>query len=48
MPLSEMPVPAVLASTVLAPQPGVHDLCLRIARPALEPLWALDWMEIGE
>jgi hexosaminidase len=27
--------------------PGVHDLCLRFARPKLDPLWALDWIEIG-
>ncbi len=39
--------------TVLAPQrlprvAGRHDLCLRFARPRLDPLWALDWVEIGE
>jgi hexosaminidase len=28
--------------------PGLHDLCLRFARPRLDPLWALDWIEIGE
>jgi hexosaminidase len=28
--------------------PGRHDLCLRIARPRLDPLWALDWIEVGE
>jgi hexosaminidase len=27
---------------------GRHDLCLRFARPRLNPLWALDWIEIGE
>jgi len=27
---------------------GRHDLCLRFARPRLDPLWALDWAEIGE
>ena len=26
---------------------GRHDLCLRFARPRLDPLWALDWVEIG-
>src|SRR5262249_51941785 len=26
---------------------GVHDLCLRFARPHLDPMWALDWIEIG-
>jgi hexosaminidase len=39
--------------TVLPPQrlprvAGRHDLCLRFARPRLDPLWALDWVEIGE
>jgi hexosaminidase len=27
---------------------GSHDLCLRFARPRLDPFWALDWIEIGE
>jgi hexosaminidase len=27
---------------------GVHDLCLRFARPRLDPLWALGWVEIAE
>jgi hexosaminidase len=26
---------------------GRHDLCLRFARPRLNPMWALDWVEIG-
>jgi len=30
----------------LPPLPGRHDLCLRFARPRLDPLWALDWVEI--
>jgi hexosaminidase len=28
--------------------PGRHDLCLRFARPRLDPMWAIDWVEIGE
>ena len=28
--------------------PGRHDLCLRFARPRLDPLWAIDWLEVGE
>jgi hexosaminidase len=28
--------------------PGRHDICLRFARPHLDPLWVLDWAEIGE
>jgi hexosaminidase len=27
---------------------GRHDICLRFARPRLDPIWALDWAEIGE
>lgn len=27
---------------------GRHDLCLRFARPRLDPLWALDWIELRE
>ena len=27
---------------------GRHDLCLRFARPRLDPMWVLDWAEIGE
>lgn len=27
---------------------GRHDICLRFARPRLDPMWALDWAEIGE
>jgi hexosaminidase len=32
-------------------QPGVsgfHDLCVRFARPRLDPMWALDWLEVTE
>jgi len=31
-----------------AAAPGRHDVCLRFARPRLDPLWALDWVEIEE
>jgi hexosaminidase len=27
---------------------GRHDLCLRFARPLRSPLWAIDWIEVGE
>jgi hexosaminidase len=26
---------------------GRHDLCMRFARPRLNPMWALDWIEFG-
>jgi hexosaminidase len=32
----------------LDPLPGRHDLCLRFARPRVDPLWALDWIRIRE
>ncbi len=40
--------PATLPAVALPQLPGRHDVCLRFARPALEPMWALDWVEIGE
>jgi hexosaminidase len=27
---------------------GRHDVCLRFARPDVDPLWALDWVEIRD
>jgi hexosaminidase len=27
---------------------GTHDLCLTFARPKLDPMWGLDWVEITE
>lgn len=52
--LARLPLaPAALsqAVTVLpaAPLPtitGTHDVCLRFAQPTLEPMWALDWIEL--
>jgi len=37
-----------LPAVQLPPLPGRHDVCLRFARPALDPMWALDWVEIRE
>ena len=37
-----------LAAQKLPPLPGRHDVCLRFARPGLDPLWALDWVEIED
>jgi hexosaminidase len=37
-----------LAARRLPAIPGRHDVCLRFARPRLDPQWALDWVEIGE
>jgi hexosaminidase len=38
----------ILPAQRLPRLPGRHDLCLRFARPRLDPMWALDWVEIGE
>ena len=38
----------VLAAQPLPRSAGRHDLCLRFARPRVDPLWALAWIEIGE
>jgi hexosaminidase len=48
LPLGSTVIAATLPPAELAPQPGVHDLCLRMSRPLLEPMWALDWMEVGQ
>jgi hexosaminidase len=37
-----------LPSVILPRGSGLHDLCLRFARPRLDPLWALDWVEIAQ
>jgi len=36
----------VLPPATIAPQQGSHDLCMRFAQPRLEPLWALDTVEL--
>jgi hexosaminidase len=36
-----------LPAQTLPPFAGRHDVCLRFARPSLDPLWALGWVEIG-
>ena len=38
----------VLPAKDLPASAGRHDVCLRFARPRLDPLWALDWAQIGE
>ena len=35
-----------LPQVTLAARPGRHAVCLRFARPRLDPMWALDWVEI--
>jgi hexosaminidase len=37
-----------LPPVILPRLSGRHDLCFRFARSGLDPLWALDWLEIRE
>jgi len=37
----------ILPAQELPRVPGRHDLCLRFARPRLDPIWGLAWVEIG-
>ena len=53
-PIATQPLPAMPADKLvnrlrevrLPARQGRHDVCLRIARPRLDPMWALDWVEI--
>jgi hexosaminidase len=48
-PLPPMPADKLvnqLRAVNLPARPGRHDVCLRFARPRLDPMWALDWVEI--
>jgi hexosaminidase len=48
-PLAAMPAGKLtnpLSAVALPARPGRHDVCLRFARPKLDPMWALDWVEI--
>ncbi|HEV7359032.1 MAG TPA: family 20 glycosylhydrolase [Steroidobacteraceae bacterium] len=38
----------VLTARSLPASAGRHDVCLRFARPRPDPMWALDWAQIGE
>ncbi len=33
-------------SAPLAGQTGIHDLCFVFARPKIDPIWALDWVQL--
>jgi hexosaminidase len=51
LPAATMALPAATAAgelhgISLAPLAGTHDLCLRFARPTLNPMWALDWVDV--
>jgi hexosaminidase len=52
--LAALPLPQAASADFIAQLPqqklpalaGRHDVCLKFARPALDPMWALDWVEI--
>ena len=37
----------VLPAALLPPQPGAHTLCLRFTQRTLDPMWALDWVQLS-
>jgi hypothetical protein len=39
---------SVLGPARIPPQAARGNLCLRFARPAIEPIWAIQWAEFGE
>jgi hexosaminidase len=45
-PTAPPPGSVILPAARLPRLAGRHDLCLRFARPTLDPLWALDWIEV--
>jgi hexosaminidase len=48
-PLPPMPankLVSTLRKVGLPARAGRHDICLRFTRPRLDPMWALDWVEI--
>jgi len=38
----------VIGPVRIPPQPARGDLCLRFARPRIDPVWTLDWVELAE
>ena len=40
------PAVTTLPPAPIAARPGRHDLCLRFAQPALEPMWAIESLRI--
>jgi hexosaminidase len=37
-----------LPAVRLPPTPGRHDLCFRFTQKTLDPMWALDWVQLRE
>ena len=45
-PATHSPGVTALPEAPIAPRTGVHALCMRFAQPALEPVWALDTLQL--
>jgi hexosaminidase len=45
---SRNPAPTILPPLRIPPQAGRHDLCLRFARPSIDPIWTIQWAELGD
>jgi hexosaminidase len=39
---------SVIGPVRIPPQAGDGDLCLRFARPRIDPVWTIAWVELGE
>lgn len=39
---------SILGPARLPPQPAGTGLCLRFARPSIDPIWAIEWVELGD
>ncbi|HEY8508236.1 MAG TPA: family 20 glycosylhydrolase [Steroidobacteraceae bacterium] len=37
-----------LPAVPIAPRPGTHDLCFFFTRHAVDPIWAIDWVQLFE
>ena len=42
------PAVSILGPVRIPPQASDGDLCLRFARPVIDPIWAIQWVELGE
>jgi len=43
--LAVLPLTGPVLHAALAPQQGVHDLCLLFARRSVDPVWAIKWVQ---
>jgi hexosaminidase len=39
---------SILGPARLPPRPAGTGLCLRFARPSIDPIWAIEWVELGD